>query len=86
MDRITAGDVLTFIKPDSQWVIVGNEYEGIQWLNDITVTKEEFLSGTKTYEKHIEKTKNDKAAAKISAEAKLAALGLTEEEVASILG
>ena len=31
-------------------------------------------------------TSNDKAAAKQSAQAKLAALGLTEEEVASILG
>ena len=34
----------------------------------------------------VEKAEADKAAAKQSAQAKLAALGLTEEEVASILG
>lgn len=86
MKEIQISDVLTFIKPDSQWVITGNEYEGIQWLNEIIVTKEELETGIKVYQKHIEKMENDKASAKASAQAKLAALGLTEDEVRAIIG
>lgn len=84
MKEIRISDVLTFIEPDSQWVITGNEYEGIQWLNDITVTKERLETEIKVYQKHIEKMENDKAAAKASAQAKLAALGLTADEIKAI--
>lgn len=86
MKQIQISDVLTLIQPDSQWIITGNEYEGIQWLNEITVTKEELLTGIEVYKKHIEKIENDKTVAKTSAQAKLAALGLTPDEVTAIIG
>jgi hypothetical protein len=39
---VRAGDILTFLIPDSKWYINGNDFEGITFLNDITITKEEF--------------------------------------------
>ena len=52
------------------------------------LTSEEVAEVKKMEKAHdeIKKAKADKAEARVSAQAKLAALGLTEEEIASILG
>ena len=60
--------------------------DGTQITRDATPEELEGFAISEASRKKIEKEFTDKAADKISAMAKLAALGLTEEEVASILG
>jgi hypothetical protein len=81
---IRAADVLTFLVPESKWYIYGNDYEGIIFTNGISVTKEEFEAGFAKYENW--KAEQDAKAAgdKAAAEAKLAALGLTTEDLKAL--
>ena len=83
---IQPNDVTSFLRPNGGWVQVGEDYEGISFVNCEPFTKEEYENAFSLVEAKIIKAEADKAVAKASAQAKLAALGLTEEEVASILG
>jgi hypothetical protein len=80
---IRAADVLMFLVPDSKWYIYGNDYEGITFVNDIKVTKEEFEAGFAQYETWkieqdiVEATKKT---------ALLAKLGITADEARLLLG
>lgn len=77
-----AADVLTFLVPNSKWYIYGNDYEGITFVNDIKVTKEEFEAGFAQYDAW--KAEQDAQAAANKA-ALLAKLGITEEEARLLL-
>lgn len=76
-----ARDVLKHLLPKGGWVIVGEEYEGISFLECEPITKQEFIDGFAKYEKW--KAEQDKIEAdkKSAVEAKLAALGLTIEDL-----
>ncbi len=76
-------DVLSFLIPTGGWVISGNDYEGIQFLNCEPITKKQFEDGFAQYE--VWKTEQDstKAAAKA---ALLERLGITQEEANLLLG
>ena len=82
----TGGEVLSYLIPNGGWVLYGDEFEGIQFMECEPITKQQFLDGFAAVDAIKAKAETDKASAKASAQAKLAALGLTEEEVASILG
>ena len=83
----TGREVLSLLCPTVEYVIYGDTYDGIHWLKgEIGLSEKEFNDGFAKVETMKAKAEADKAAAKQSAQAKLAALGLTEEEVASILG
>lgn len=77
------GDVLKMLQPEGQWVISGDEYEGITWFDDNIITKEEFEAGFAKYEAW----KAEQDATKASAKAALLdRLGITAEEAALLLG
>ena len=78
--------ILTRHYQGSQWTLNGDEYDGLTWLSDTTKpTKAELDALWDATLAAIEAEKQAKLDAKASAEAKLLALGLTVDEIRSVL-
>lgn len=77
-------EVLSMLIPQGGWVIVGNDYEGITFLECEPITKGQFEAGFAEYDAWKEQQAADEAAAKAAAEAKLAALGLTADDLKAL--
>lgn len=86
MDITKISEALQIIRPNAEWVLRGHSIEGLEWLDNKQnePTKDEI-------EQAIEKIKIDKdgqdaaqAAKKAVAEAKLAALGLTVDDLKAL--
>lgn len=77
-------EVLAFLRPEGGYVHYGSEYEGIQFLECEPLTKAEYEAGFAQYD--VWKAEQDaaKAEAKATAQAKLAALGLTVEDLTAL--
>ena len=88
MDEIVLNKAIHLLRPGSEFVFTNGDYSTIQWhkLEGKEPTQSEITAAIKTIETNQAKAETDRIAAKQSAQTKLAALGLTEEEVASILG
>ena len=93
--RITIVDALASLAPGEGWIIVDEDYDSIEWFrSDLALpTKEELeleiLRLTKIEEQKQAQINEELAAkesAKQSALAKLAKLGLTEEEAKAVIG
>ena len=81
----TGGDVLTFLKPNGGWVIIGDEYESIIWDDDASkLTKAEFEAGFAQFDAWKIEQEAKTIAAKNNAQTKLLALGLTVDEIAAL--
>jgi hypothetical protein len=78
------GDVLSMLIPQGGWVISGSDYDSIQWLECEPITKAEFEAGFAQYDAWKAKQDADKETAKESAYAKLAALGLTVDDLKAL--
>jgi hypothetical protein len=80
----TRSDVLQMLIPNGGWVAVGEEYEGITFLECEPITKAQFEAGFAKFDAW--KTKQDAAdiAAKEAAQAKLTALGLTIDDLKAL--
>jgi len=78
-----AHEVLSMLIPTGGWVITGNEYEGIQFLECEPITKAEFEAGFSQYDAF--KAEQDAAKAQAKA-ALLQRLGITEDEARLLLG
>jgi hypothetical protein len=82
---ITALEVLLFLCPGVEVTIYGQEYEGIIWHNGTpAITKKEFENGFKQLADFRAKEEAEKANAKLAAEAKLAALGLSADDLKAL--
>lgn len=79
-----AHEVLAFLRPEGGYVHYGFDYEGIQFLECEPITKAEYEAGFAQYDAWKAEQDADKAAAKATAEAKLAALGLTAEDLTAL--
>ena len=77
-------EVLKMLIPDGGWVITGNDYEGIQFLECEPITKAEFEAGFAQYDAWQAEQDAAQTAAKTAAHAKLAALGLTVEDLQAL--
>ena len=88
MDEITLTKAIYSLRPDSEFVFTNGDYATIQWhkLEGDAPTQSEITVAIKTIETNQAKAEADKLTAKQSAQAKLAALGLTSDEVAAIVG
>jgi hypothetical protein len=77
-------EVLQMLFPNGGYVQVGEEYEGITFIEAEPITKEQYEAGFAQYDSW--KTEQDaaKATAKATAQAKLAALGLTVEDLTAL--
>jgi hypothetical protein len=80
---ITGANVLEMYIPQGGWIISGNDYSGITWIDEsVKITKAKFEAGFAEYETI--KTAND--AAKVSQKAALLdKLGITEDEARLLL-
>jgi len=77
-------DVLAMLRPDGGWIIRDNDFDQIQWVNCEPLTKAEFEAGFAKYDAFIAKQEADALAAKEAAQAKLAALGLTTDDLKAL--
>lgn len=80
----TIQQVLGMLIPDGGYVATGNEYEGIEFLDCEPITKEQFEAGFAQYDTWKEEQDAEAAARKVAAEAKLAALGLTADDLKAL--
>jgi hypothetical protein len=73
--------VLTNKYPESKWILVGNDYEALEWLDE---TDKPTKTQLESYWAEVQQEIQAKRNARQSALAKLAALGLTEAEIAAL--
>jgi hypothetical protein len=78
----TGGQVLSMLIPTGGWVITGDEFEGIQFIECEPITKLEFEDGFAQYDTWKAEQNATQATAKA---ALLAQLGITEEQAKLLL-
>lgn len=81
----TASEVLTMLRPAGGWVIVGEAWEGVTFIEAEPVSKKEFEDGFAKVEAWKAEQNAAAEAKKQAAKAKLEALGLTVEDL-KVLG
>jgi hypothetical protein len=80
----TGSEVLSMLCPNTEWVIYENDFDSIQWIKGEKITKAQFDAGFADYDAW--KAQQDAAttAAKLAAEAKLEALGLSTDDLKAL--
>jgi hypothetical protein len=78
------GDVLGMLIPTGGWIISGDDYESIQFLECEPITKEQFTAGFAQYDAWKAEQDAQMATDKASATAKLEALGLTADDLKAL--
>ena len=82
--KITGTDVLELLIPNGGWIISGDSYEGITFVSCDPITEKQFNDGFEKVAKFRAEAEANAAAAKAAAEAKLAALGLTADDLKAL--
>ncbi len=77
-------DVLQMLIPNGGYVQIGDEYEGIDFVECEPISKAQYQAGFAQYDSLKAKQDAAKAAAKLAAEAKLAALGLDADDLEAL--
>jgi hypothetical protein len=80
----SGGDVLQMLIPSGGWIITGNDFSGIQFIDATPITQAEFEAGFTQYDAWKSEQDAQAAADKASATAKLEALGLTANDLKAI--
>ena len=80
-----SGQVLSMLCPNTEYSLIGENYEDINWFGKAPkISQEEYEAGFAQYDAWKAEQDAAKAQAKASAEAKLAALGLTAEDLKAL--
>jgi hypothetical protein len=79
----TGAEVLGMLIPNG-WVIVGDDYDGIQFIDCEPITRAEFEDGFAKYDAWKAEKDAEIVSAKEAAQAKLTALGLTLDDLAAL--
>jgi hypothetical protein len=77
-------EVLNYLLPEGGWYISGDEYEGIQFLECKPITKAQFTAGVAQFDAWKANQDAQAFAKKEAAQAKLAALGLTADDLQAL--
>ena len=80
----TGAEVLRMLIPNGGYVLSGEEYEGLQFLECEPITKAQYEAGFAQYDAWKAEQETAQAAKKAAAEAKLAALGLTSDDLKAL--
>ena len=80
----SAGDVLSMLLPEGGWVTRGNDYDLIEWISCDPISKEVFEAGFAQYDAWKAEQEAKAEADKVAAQAKLAALGLTADDLKAL--
>lgn len=78
-------EVLSMLRPEGGWIIVEDDYDSIKWMNCEPVSREDFLAGFNQYDTWKSNKDAEALANKVAAEAKLVALGLTVDDIKTLL-
>lgn len=79
--------ILSFNYPNTKWSLNGDSYDGLTWNDESPKPTKEELDALWEYTQTAIATKKQTAKdAKVSALAKLAALGLTTDEIKALVG
>jgi hypothetical protein len=78
------GNVLSMLMPTANFSIEGDDYDSIVWIDCEPITKAEFEAGFAQYDSWKAKKDADALKAKSAAEAKLASLGLTKDDLKAL--
>lgn len=81
----TATEVLQMLRPNGGWIMHDNDYDKIQWLECEPVSRADFDAGFAEYDAWKAGQEEAKRVARANAEAKLIALGLTEDDIRALL-
>ena len=78
-------EVMEMLCPQGGWILIGDDFDSITWVDDRPrCTKAEYEAGFAQYDAWKAEQEATKAAAKAAAEAKLAALGLTADDLKAL--
>ena len=80
----TGGDVLAMLCPNSEWVIRGGDFDSIEWIKGDKITKAQFEAGFAQFDAWKAEQESKAQADKTAAQSKLAALGLTAEDLKAL--
>jgi hypothetical protein len=80
----TGADVLEMLIPTGGWSITGNDYEGIEFNEATPITKAQFQAGFAQYDAWKAEKDAQAVAKKEAALGKLAALGLTGDDLKAL--
>ena len=80
----TSREVLKMLLPDGGYIARGDDYDGIEFLECEPITKAEFEAGFAQFDQWQAEQDAKMATAKATAEAKLAALGLTKDDLSAL--
>ena len=79
-----SGEVLMMLIPQGGYTLQGEDYEGITFLECEPITKAQFEAGFAQLDAFKAEQEVEKEAAKTAAQAKLAALGLTTDDLKAL--
>lgn len=80
----TGAEVLSMLIPAGGWILTGNDFEGIVFLECEPITKAQYEAGFAQYDAWKAEQDAQMAADKASATAKLEALGLTADDLKAL--
>ena len=80
----TNSQVLAMLIPDGGYVATGEDFEGIEFIDCEPITKAQFEAGFAQYDNWKAEQETKAEADKASAQAKLAALGLTADDLKAL--
>jgi hypothetical protein len=80
---VTVSEVLSMLIPTGGWIVRGNDWEGVEFLECEPITKKQFEDGFAQYNAWKSQQDTAKAAQR---QALLTRLGITEEEARILLG
>jgi hypothetical protein len=80
----TNGEVLKFLIPNGGYVAVGNDYEGLEFIECEPITKAQYEAGFAQSDAWKAEQEAKEAAALVTATAKLTALGLTVADLKAL--
>ena len=81
----TGSDVLDMLLPAGGWIISGDSFDGITWVDDRPrCTKAQFEAGFAQYDSWKAEQEAKAVADKETAQAKLAALGLSADDLKAL--
>lgn len=80
----TSAQVLEMLIPTGGWVVRGDTWDGVEFIEANPITKAQFEAGFAQYEAWKAKQEATEAAKKQSAKAKLTALGLTVDDLKAL--
>jgi hypothetical protein len=81
--EVLVADVLAYYRPNG-WHVRNNDFKQVTWTDAEPITEAEYLAGIELVKAQWAKEEVDAKEAKAKAEAKLAALGLTVEDLKAL--